>query len=68
MEILMAKLWNDCTPAEQEQRRINFGSAPSSLDRHTAWAAETVRRYQEGLPMTKDAKRDARRLIRERAV
>lgn len=60
----MSKPWSECTPEEQAQRRVNFGS----FDGRAAWSAydaELLRRFHAGEPLTKDDCRRARRLLRE---
>lgn len=61
----MAKLWSECTPVEQEQRRVNFGDCnrdkKAEFDAHQA---ELIRRFQAGETLSVAAKREARRLLR----
>lgn len=60
------KLWADCTPAEQEQRRINFGDCNRDKKAESdAWSAELVRLFQSGALLSRVDRREARRLIRE---
>lgn len=63
----MQKPWTECSPAEQEQRRVNFGHRDSQLDARNARAAELVRRYHAGEPLSKADAREARSLVAEQA-
>ena len=57
--------WNDCTPEQKEQRRINFGGAPAPIERTDAYNVELVRRYLAGETLSRADAKAARRLIRE---
>jgi hypothetical protein len=50
-----------------EERRHYFGDPNWTREAaHQSWEAETVRRYLEGLPLSIDARRQARRIIKEK--
>lgn len=55
--------WDECTP---EQRALREAWLPTRQgDARAEYHAELVRRFKAGEPLTLDAKRTARRLIRE---
>lgn len=60
------KWWNDPKDRTQAERAELFGDvAYSRTDTRADYETMLVERFQAGLPLTIDAKRKARRLIRE---
>jgi hypothetical protein len=64
-EIAALKRWEDCSPEEQEQRRVNFGQPRDDQGKSDRYDAELLRRHIEGLPLSKGDTRKAKRMVRE---
>lgn len=64
----MAKRWEDCTPEEKEQRRINFGDCNRDKKaERDAYQNELIRLFKSGKRLPLAARREARRLIKDQS-